>query len=102
MVNSYFKYRKIKYQFDGFVGNLLEEKIYNLIQSIQEKEGKEIIIKYLLVVAYIEENKEIILPISKEISKLLTSNSIAEVRKSISNLVRETKRIDLENRKREG
>ena len=99
MVNSYFKYRKIKYQFNGFVGNLLEEKIYNLIQSIQEKEGKEIIIKYLLVVA---ENKEIILPISKEISKLLTSNSIAEVRKSISNLVRETKRIDLENRKREG
>ncbi len=81
---------------------MLEEKIYNLIQSIQEKEGKEIIIKYLLVVAYIEENKEIILPISKEISKLLTSNSIAEVRKSISNLVRETKRIDLENRKREG
>lgn len=81
---------------------MLEEKIYNLIQSIQEKEGKEIIIKYLLVVAYIEENKEIILPISKEISELLTSNSIAEVRKSISNLVRETKRIDLENRKREG
>ena len=102
VVNSYFKYRKIKYQFNGFVGNLLEEKNYNLIQCIQEKEGKEIIIKYLLVVAYIEENKEIILPISKEISKLLTSNSIAEVRKSISNLVRETKRIDLENRKREG
>ena len=64
--------------------------------------GSEMCIRDSLVVAYIEENKEIILPISKEISKLLTSNSIAEVRKSISNLVRETKRIDLENRKREG
>ncbi len=76
------------YEFKGLQGNTLEEQILHLAQELKDKEA---IFRFLFVICYTKERKELIIPYTKGIKKLLQSSSIEEVRDSISYFKRKTK-----------
>ncbi len=86
----------IDYSFQGFIGDTLEEKLYSILLSIKDKaiEEQEWILKFLFVVSYVQAKKEIILPYIKGIRRLLTIDSLEEIRTSISYLEKKTNRLN--------
>lgn len=95
-IQMFFEYLNIKYSFQGFSGNSIEEKIYNLISSIKDKpiEEQELILKFLLVVVYVKEKEELILPYIKGIRRILSATSLEEIGPIISYLEKKTNRLN--------
>lgn len=95
-IQMFLEFLNVEYTFKGFVGNSLEDKIYNIILTLKDKsiEDKRLILKFLLVVAYIQENGKIILPYQKGIQKLLTSNTLEEIRLVVVYLEKKTTRLN--------
>lgn len=95
-IQMFFEYQNIQYSFQGFSGNSIEEKIYNLISSIKDKliEEQELISKFLLVVVYVKEKEELILPYIKGIRRILSATSLEEIGPIISYLEKKTNRLN--------
>ena len=76
-LNTFISFMKWEYEFKGFIGNIVEEQVFHLIQEIKDK---EVIFRFLLVVCYITNMNELIIPYSKGVTKLLGVTSLDEVK----------------------
>lgn len=90
-LNTFISFMKWEYEFKGFIGNIVEEQVFHLIQEIKDK---EVIFRFLLVVCYITNMNELIIPYSKGVTKLLGVTSLDEVKDYLSYLVQKTNRLN--------
>ncbi|MCM1131736.1 MAG: nucleotidyltransferase domain-containing protein [Roseburia sp.] len=95
-IQMFLDFLDMEYSFQGFIGYGIEEKIFHLILSIKDRpiEEQEWILKFLLVVAYVSEKEDLILPYIKGIRRLLMVNSKEEIRDILSYLEKKTNRLN--------
>lgn len=86
-LKPFFSFMKWDYEFNGVVGNTLEEQIFHLAQELKDRES---IFRFLFVVCFAKDRNELIIPRTRGIRKILQSSSIEEVSNCISYLVRKT------------
>lgn len=93
-IQMLFEYLEISYEFNGFIGKRVEEKVFYILQDLRNIENKRLIIKVLLVMVYIEEKGEILLPYPKGISSLLMASTIEDVKRILAYLEKKTQKLN--------